>query len=166
MKSPAIVIQCKAAIGLRPILIAVLVAVALAWLTARLEAGNLVFFVDAVRENRIDDVRELLSDGADVNAQDMFGGNTGLHWAARQGWSEMARLLLDNGANPNARNDDNQTPLHWAAAEGRKQLLVTLIAHGAAVNAIDRAGWTPLQWAEAQGHEEIARILVAAGATR
>jgi ankyrin repeat protein len=130
------------------------------------KASNLVFFVEAVRENRIDEVRELLRDGADVDAQDMFGGNTGLHWAARQGLSEMARLLLENGARVDARNDAGETPLHWAAAHGQKALLVTLIAYKANVNAIDRAGWTPLRWAEAQGQEQIARILVAAGGRR
>jgi ankyrin repeat protein len=136
------------------------------WWCPGLRAAQLIFFVDAVRENRIDDVRELLRDGADVNAKDMFGGNTGLHWAARLGLTEMARLLIDNEANTNARNDDNDTPLHWAAREGQKELVVILIAHGAKINAVGKAGWTPLRWAEAQGHDDIARILVAAGARR
>ena len=130
------------------------------------QANPLVFFVEAVRQNRIDDVRELIRQGADVDAVDMFGGNTGLHWAARLGFSEMARLLLDNGARVDARNDEGETPLHWAAAEGRKALLVTLIAHGAYVNALDRAGQTPLSRAQTNGREEIARILVAAGGRR
>jgi len=134
------------------------------WWSFGLQAGKLIFFVDAVRENRIDDVKELLKSGADVNAQDMFGGNTGLHWAARLGLKEMARLLIDNRANPNARNDDNDTPLHWAAREGQKELAVILLAHGARVNVVDRDGWTPLRWAQVQGHENLARILVAAGA--
>ncbi|MGD9331289.1 MAG: ankyrin repeat domain-containing protein [Desulfobacterales bacterium] len=129
-------------------------------------ADDLVFFVDAVRENRIDEVRSFLQQGVDVDAQDMFEGNTGLHWAARQGLVEMARLLIDYGANPNARSDDNKTPLHMAAMEGQKELLVILIAHRANVNALDRAGWTPLRWAEAQKHEDIARILMAAGGRR
>jgi ankyrin repeat protein len=136
------------------------------WWNPGLHAEQLIFFVEAVRDNRIEDVKELLNNGADVNAQDMFGGNTGLHWAARLGLAEMARLLIENGANPNACNDDNDTPLHWAAREGQKELLVILLAHGAKVNAVDKGGWTPLRWAEAQGQEKIARILVAAGARR
>jgi ankyrin repeat protein len=136
------------------------------WWNPGLHAEQLIFFVDAVRDNRIEDVKELLNNGADVNAQDMFGGNTGLHWAARLGLAEMARLLIESGANPNACNDDNDTPLHWAAREGQKELLVILLAHGAKVNAVDKGGWTPLRWAEAQGQEKIARILVAAGARR
>ena len=136
------------------------------WWSPGIRAEKLIFFVDAVRENHIDDVKELLNSGADVNAKDMFGGNTGLHWAARLGLAEMARLLIENGANPNLINDDNDTPLHWAAREGQKELLVILLAHGAKVNAVDKDGWTPLRWAEAQGHDNIARILVAAGARR
>lgn len=143
-----------------------LVAILIIGPLTALGADDLIFFVEAVRENRIDDVRELIRGGADVNAVDMFGGNTGLHWSARKGLSRMARLLLDNGARVDARNDEGETPLHWAAAHGQKTLLVTLIAHGADVNAIDRAGWTSLRWAEAQGQEEIARILVAAGGRR
>lgn len=134
--------------------------------TSGTRADELIFFVDAVRENRIDEVRTFILNGADVDAQDMFEGNTGLHWAARLGLVEMARLLIDNGANPNARNDENKTPLHMAASEGQKELLVILIAYRADVNAIDRAGWTPLRWAEAQKQEDIARILVAAGGIR
>ena len=129
-------------------------------------AATLNFFVDAVRENRIDDVKELLSNGADVNAKDMYGGNTGLHWAARQGLAAMARLLIANGANPNVRNDENETPLFWAAGEGQKELVVLLLAHGANVNAVARGGWTPLRWAEAQKQDEVARILAAAGGKR
>ena len=129
-----------------------------------LRAEKLIFFVDAVRENRIEDVKDLLNSGADVNTKDMFGGNTGLHWSARLGLNAMARLLIENGANPNIRNDANDTPLHWAAREGQKELVVILLAHGAKVNAVGKAGWTPLRWAEVQGHSNIARILVAAGA--
>jgi len=129
-------------------------------------ADDLIFFVDAVRENRIDEVKELLRDGADVNTKDMFGGNTGLHWAARQGAAEMARLLIDNRANPNARNDNDETPLHWAAAEGHKEIVVMLIARGAKINAAAAGGETPLRRAQAHKQDEIARILIAAGARR
>jgi ankyrin repeat protein len=143
-----------------------IVFVLILWWGSGLYAEKLIFFVEAVRENRIEDVKDLLNSGADVNSKDMFGGNTGLHWSARLGLTEMARLLIEKGANPNIRNDDNDTPLHWAAREGQKELVVILLAHGAKINAVGKAGWTPLRWAEVQGHDNIARILVAAGARR
>jgi ankyrin repeat protein len=129
-------------------------------------AGDLDFFVEAVRKNRIDEVRALLLQGVDVNSRDVFGDNAGLHWAARLGLAEMARLLIDNGADVNIRNDEGYTPLHWAAGEGQKELVVILIAHGADVNAHNKRGWTPLRWAEAQSQKEMARILMAAGGRR
>ena len=129
-------------------------------------AGNLDFFVEEVRKNRIDEVRTLILQGVDVNSRDVFGDNSGLHWAASLGLAEMARLLIDNGADLDIRNHDRNTPLHWAAVEGQKELVVILIAHGADVNARGKGGWTPLRWAEAHGQKEIARILMAAGARR
>ena len=129
-------------------------------------AGDLDFFVEAVRKDRIDEVRALISKGVDVNARDAFGDNAGLHWAASLGQAEMARLLIDNGADLNIRNNEGDTPLHWAAKEGQKELVVILIIHGADVNALNRRGWTPLRWAEAQSQKEIARILQAAGGRR
>jgi ankyrin repeat protein len=129
-------------------------------------AGDLDFFVEAVRNDRIDEVSALLMKGVDVNSRDVFGDNAGLHWAASLGLAEMARLLIDNGADVNIRNEEGYTPLHWAAGEGQKELVVILIVHGADVNALNKRGWTPLRWAEAQSQKEIARILVAAGGRR
>jgi len=129
-------------------------------------ADDLDFFVEAVRKNRIDEVRTLLLKGVDVNSRDVFGDNAGLHWAASLGLAEMARLLIDNGADVNIRNEEGYTPLHWAAGEGQKELVVILIIHGADVNAHNKRGWTPLRWAEAQRQKEIARILMAADGRR
>lgn len=130
------------------------------------QAAELDFFVEEVRKNRINNVRALIQEGVDVNARDVFGNNAGLHWAASLGLAEMARLLIDNGADLDIRNDEGNTPLHWAAGEGQKELVVILIAHGADINARGKNGWTPLRWAEAQSQKEIARILMAAGGRR
>ena len=40
--------------------------------------------------------------------------DTPLHWAARYNHAKVARLLLDNGADTNIKNNDNQTPLDYA----------------------------------------------------
>ena len=130
------------------------------------QTADLDFFVEDVRANHIGKVRAYIQNGIDVNARDVFGDNTGLHWAASLGLAEMARLLIDNGADLDIRNTDGNTPLHWAAGEGQKELVVILIAHGADINARGKNGWTPLRWAEAQSQKEIARILIAAGGRR
>ena len=54
--------------------------------------------------------------------------------------SEVAELLLDHGADVNAKNDFGQTPLHYADSEEAELLL----DRGADVNAKDDIGQTPL----------------------
>ncbi|EEY66262.1 26S proteasome non-ATPase regulatory subunit, putative [Phytophthora infestans T30-4] len=42
-----------------------------------------------------------------VNTRDV-GGNTPLHLAITEGYEDIARFLLENGANPNAKNHDEE----------------------------------------------------------
>ena len=61
--------------------------------------------------NRIDVVKVLLHEGADVNKQNYDYKKTPLHWAAQNNKTEVARLLIQNGADVNIRNKRNKTPL-------------------------------------------------------
>src|SRR2546421_8648446 len=63
-------------------------------------------------------VQSLLKQKVDVN--DAQGdGNTALHWAAYRDDAEMARLLIQAGANANAKTRlRDVTPLHLAATNG------------------------------------------------
>ncbi len=76
------------------------------------------------------------------------GGWTGLHTAAQQGHLETVRLLLEHGADPNAREaGDNTYPLHWAAANRRVEIVRALLDAGGDVHGIgdvhelDAIGW-------------------------
>lgn len=62
----------------------------------------------AVQENNIEMVKYLLSIGQDVNAQIFFDGfwvDSPLKVAAENGYIEMAKLLIDEGANLNSSDD-------------------------------------------------------------
>jgi ankyrin repeat protein len=93
----------------------------------------------------------LLDHGASISATDP-NGESCLHRLAdmrrapaRQS-SQMARLLLDRGADPNARNWDDVTPLHQAVRARNLAVVEVLLARGADPNARDKSrGSTPLR---------------------
>jgi uncharacterized protein len=95
-------------------------------------------------------------------------GMTLLHRAAAKNRFEVARLLVEKGANVNANAGDMGTPLHEAASSGSMLVADFLLSRAADVNAVCstgvNAGVTPLMWAAAYGHRDVAELLIAHGA--
>ncbi len=75
-----------------------------------------------------------------------------------------ARLLLDSGANSNAKNLTGLTPLHIAAYGGQLELVRLLLDHHADPNIANNGGVTPLDEAKNQNHPEVVALLHAVGA--
>ena len=73
-------------------------------------------------------------------------------------------MLLDAGADANARDRYGDTPLHRALGKGHVEVVRALLDAGADVNARDDFGDTPLRLAAGKGHVEVARALQDAGA--
>lgn len=82
-----------------------------------------------------------------------------LHSAVAGGDHEIVTLLLDHGADIDARQEGGFTPLMAAAANGRVEIVQVLLDHGADTSMQSDDGHTALDFAEAKGQKEAAEIL-------
>lgn len=118
---------------------------------------------EAVRANNKDKVSSLLSRGADIEARNSIIGGTPLHSATFRGSPATVKLLLDRGADVNARANDGNTPLHFAASLDRTDIAKLLIEAGAALDMKNTDGETPLRLAAyGQGHLNTSMLLIGA----
>jgi len=75
---------------------------------------------ECARDGDVDGVRSLIDQGTDVNAQDKKG-MTALLYAAREGHTEVAELLISEGADLTAAEPGAQlTALHFCALRGHR----------------------------------------------
>ena len=121
------------------------------------EAPDISIHMAALRGN-IEDVKQHLAAGADVDAKDSDGW-TPLHWAAEGGHKDVAELLIAAGTDVNAKVPDGWTPLHSVALGGHKEIAEILIAEGADVDAKHNGGGTPLDEAIRYKKTETADLL-------
>ncbi len=89
-------------------------------------------------------IRQHLSAGTDLNAKAPGNGSTPLIVSAVFGQTEAAKLLLKNGADLEAQNNDGATPLMAAAFLCHQETVELLLARGADVNRKNIRGETPL----------------------
>ena len=87
-----------------------------------------------------------------------------LHTVAWYGSTEMATLLLDIGADVDAKDDLGKTPLHNIARYGSTGMATLLLDRGADVDAKDGRGWSPLHNAAWNGRIGMATLLLDRGA--
>jgi cytohesin len=100
---------------------------------------------DAARNGDLAAVQAELDKGVDVDeGDDSWPEMTPLHYAADEGHTEVVELLIANGADVNAKDEEGWTPFHLAAYWGGKDIVELLIAAGADVNAKNNWIGTPL----------------------
>jgi len=116
--------------------------------------GNTPIF-HAVRWNYPSVVRTIINAGEGVVNYQNLQGNTALHEAAHAGSPQIAAILLDAGANPNAVDNVGRTPLHHAIIWGILDLLKLLVENGGDINLKDGEGQTVLHMAASSGNNDI-----------
>jgi ankyrin repeat protein len=139
-------------------------------MTPEADLGELLFA--AIRSGNLTSLERLLADNPGLESTPLGGRHsprTPLHVAAD--WPgyfpngpEVVRLLIEAGADPNARGPGDETPLHWAASSDDSDVADALIEGGADVNAPDGSIGTPLANAVGYGCWHVARLLVDRGA--
>lgn len=121
----------------------------------------------AVSAGRADMVRLLLKNGATIpdpsQDQQILKNYTLLMVSARQGYTEIARLLIEHGQDVNARTPDGDTALIIAAGQGRTDVARLLIEKGAKINVQNNTGVTPLLAASSTKRPELVALLKAGG---
>ena len=124
---------------------------------------RLAALIAAVRSGTRATVEPMLAANRDLIAAKDPAGSTLLHHAAGFGALETLTLLLDAGADVNAKNRRGSSPLHWAIDDEAK--VRVLLTRGAAVNARQVEGRTPLYQAATLGNgNAVIRLLLAKGA--
>ena len=138
----------------------------------------------AAQYGRIEVVHVLLEQAANLGAEDgdrktafpavseyvnarNAEGKSPLHLASQGSYyegqnvnlSNVARLLLEHGADVNALSNDSSTPLHFAARRGRIEVVHVLLEHGANAGAEDDNGRTALQVAPYRLLDEFMKLL-------
>ncbi|MEE9304081.1 MAG: ankyrin repeat domain-containing protein [Thiotrichaceae bacterium] len=115
----------------------------------------------AADKNDVQTIKFLLQLGADPNIQ--FSGSSLLHNAISSEKQELAKALLDGGANVNAKGISERTPIHIAIHKKDPSLTKLLIKYKANIHEIDSRKDTLLHIAVREDKPEIAKQLLQAG---
>ncbi|XP_048642912.1 putative ankyrin repeat domain-containing protein 19 isoform X2 [Marmota marmota marmota] len=73
---------------------------------------------------------------------------------------KCATILLENGADPNAHNNQNETPLHFALSLKKTSLVEKLLSLNADIEARTTRGYTPLLLAIEQNRQQMVETLI------
>jgi len=136
---------------------------------------------NAVYNGNVEAVKLLLSKHANVNASSshdklfqvkngpiMLGGWSALHMGAAYGPREIVKMLLDAGADVNAKDVRGMTPLMLAVATDRQdpEIIRMILAKGPDVNVASKMGETALDWAQKVGGKDGVAMVEKAGGKR
>lgn len=110
-------------------------------------------------ERSEDNVIALLQAGAKPDTVDSYGRSP-LHLAVTRDLTRAVAMMLDGGADINARDTYyGYTPLHWAISNNHSSMAEKLMERGADLNMRDKQAKTPLQYAQDRGCNAIVHMI-------
>jgi len=99
----------------------------------------------AVVTGNVEAIKQHIAAGTNINEKDPFGGSSPLISATVFGKSDIAKILIDAGADLNFKNNDGSTPLHTAAFFCHPDIVKMLLDKGANKTIKNRFGATPYE---------------------
>lgn len=111
----------------------------------------------------MDDVKDVIAKGANLNRQDSENGQTPLMGASLTGRADIVRHLLDIKADVTIGEMSDYNAPHGAAFQGRADVMKVLIEYGIDVNVHHADGYNPLMrtcWGSEERHFETFKVLV------
>jgi ankyrin repeat protein len=108
-------------------------------------------------------IKSLLDEGADINAKD--GDFTLLMKAATEGYLKTAKLLIDKGAEVDARTNEGTSALMVASSGGYTKIVELLVNAGANAKIKNNMGYTAGMYAKEKGYTNIVQMLNKVGDT-
>jgi ankyrin repeat protein len=136
---------------------------------ALLDAGPELDVFEAAAVGDVARLRTLVDEDPSLATAWSADGFTALHFASFFGHPEAAALVIERGADLEARSTNEQfafdaRPLHSAAAGRNRDVCEVLLDAGADVNAVQHGGYTALIDAAQAGDEGLADLLLGRGA--
>ncbi|WP_231575100.1 ankyrin repeat domain-containing protein [Bacillus sp. B-jedd] len=113
----------------------------------------------AAEHGDLDEIKRLISDGADLNAQDSEG-RTAVMIATYNNDVEAAKLLIEAGADVNIRDNMKNNPFLYAGAEGYIDILKLTIVAGADPHITNRYGGVAIIPASEHGYVDVVKLLL------
>ncbi len=118
-------------------------------------------WLEATKSRNVEQVRKLITEGADINSLDRYG-QTALMNAAMIGDLELVRLLVERGAELDHAAKYGLTALMLAVINRRKEIVQLLVGAGADLHVKGSYGQfacTPLEYADRSAMHEISSVL-------
>ncbi len=130
--------------------------------------GSLSALYQSVMKQKLPVVKYLVTNGAEIDAQNNEYEFTALHEACWIGNMEIVEYLVDKGADVTIKEKEGNTPISIAARKGHLEVVEFLLENenideGKTAEVANNIGNTPLMRAASKGHLDVVKILHEAG---